>query len=368
MAKLKKRADGRYQTYFTYDGKRYVVYGNSRSDLAQNKLNKLQQLQQGTLDHENPILDKYYDFFTDLRRSKVKESTIRVQTSSFRNCADVVIDRNGKTLGEMRIRDIKPKDCQAVQQALIEKKLSTRTINDCMAHLSHVFHAAVRDETIDRNPCRCIEQLRRTETPARETNHRALTVDETTSFFSAAAGSLYINHYKLMVQTGMRIGEVCALNPSDIDLENNCIHVTKTVTRSEVGGYMIGDTPKTESSYRDIPLNDAIRKIIADQKTLNRKLMTFSTLLFPSEEGKILREYTVNRDIKRICIRNNIQPFTCHAFRATFATRFIEQRPQDYKLLSEILGHANIKITLNLYTHAMKEKKEDAMKNITIAM
>ena len=368
MAKLKKRADGRYQGRLQYDGKCYFVYGTSRADLEENKLKKLHELQQGTLDHDNPILDKYYDRFTDLRRSKVKESTIRVQASSYRNCADVVIDRNGKKLGEMRIRDIKPKDCQTVQQALISKKLSTRTVNDCMAHLSHVFHAAVRDETIDRNPCRCIEQLRRTEAPARETKHRALTADETTRFFSSAAGSLYINEYKMMIQTGMRIGEVCALSPADIDQDRNCIHVTKTVTRTEVGAYAIGDTPKTDSSYRDVPLNNTILQIVADQKAMNRKLMTFSKLLFPSEEGKILREYTVNRDIKRICARCGIEPFSCHAFRATFATRFIEQRPQDYKILSEILGHANTKITLDLYTHVMKEGKETAMKEIKIVM
>ena len=78
--------------------------------------------------------------------------------------------------------------------------------------------------------------------------------------------------------------------------------------------------------------------------------------------------YQVNREIKRICKRIGIEKFTCHAFRATFATRFIEQRPQDYKVLSEILGHSNIKITLNLYTHVMKDRKIAAMNAVEIAM
>ena len=368
MAKLKKRPDGRYQLTFMYDGKKYFVYGSSRADLEKNKTKKLLQLEQGSLDRDNPVLDKYYDLFTDLRRSKVKESTIRVQKSSYRRCADVVIDRNGKKLGEMRIRDIRPKDCQIVQQALIQSGSSTRTVNDCMNHLSHVFNAAVRDETIDRNPCYCIEQIRRTEPPARETIHRALTLDETSTFFAAANDSYYLNSYKLMIQTGLRIGEVCALLPSDIDQDAGCIHVTKTVTRDEIGAYVIGDTPKTESSYRDVPLNDVILQIIADQKDQNRKNMIFTQLLFPSNEGKILREYTVNREIKRICESCGVERFSCHAFRATFATWFIEQRPQDYKILSEILGHANTKITLDLYTHVMKEGKELAMKEIEIAM
>ena len=366
--KYKKRADGRYQMSFPYEGKKYYVYGSSLKELEVNKLNKIIELQQGSLDHDNPVLDKYYETFTDLRRSKIKESTIRCQKSSYRNCADVVI-RNKTKLGDMRIRDIKPKDIQAVQQALIaKKKYSTRTVNDCMKHLSHVFNAAVKDETIDRNPCRCIEHLRRTEPPARDTIHRALSVEETTAFFKAAAGSTFINCYKLMIQTGMRLGEACALTSADIDQDAGCIHVTKTVTRDEVGGYQIGDTPKTDAGRRDIPLTDIMLQIIKDQKLLLRKYMIFSQLLFPSTEGKILREYTLNRDIKKVCVKAGIEPFTCHAFRATFATRWIEQRPQDYKILSEILGHANIKITLDLYTHVMKESKDEAMKEIEIAM
>ena len=366
MAKLKKRSDGRYQTSFEFEGKKYFVYGKSAAELEEKKSAKKEQLKLRSVDRANPPLDKYYDLFTELRRGKVEESTIRCQKSSYQNCADIKID--GIRLGEIRIRDITPKDVQRVQQELIKKKkYTTRTINDSMKHLSHVFNAAVRDETVGRNPCMCIEHLRRTEKPARETKHRALTKEETETFFQAAAGSPYLNYYKMMIQTGLRIGELCALSAADIDLKEGCIHVTKTITRDEVGGYMVGDSAKTYAGTRDIPLTDTVKKIIADQKKQKRSL-PFSKLLFCSLEGKIQREYTVNREIRKICKAAGIDPFTCHAFRATFATRFIEQRPQDYKILSEILGHADTKITLNLYTHVMKESKEEAMKGIEIAM
>ena len=88
--------------------------------------------------------------------------------------------------------------------------------------------------------------------------------------------------------------------------------------------------------------------------------------LFKSAEGELLREYTVNREIKRICKQAEIEKFTCHGFRVTFATRFIEQRPQDYKILSEIMGHKDISITLNLYTRVMTESKITAMNEIKI--
>ena len=365
MAKLKKRSDGRYQSSFTFNGKKYSVYASTAKDLVEKKIARIKELETGAENRANPTLDMYYDTFTDLRRNKVKESTIRCQKSSYRDCADVVID--GTKLGEMRIRDITPKDCQRVQQALMKKNYSTRTVNDCMKHLSHVFNSAVKDETINRNPCMCIEHLQRSEPPARDTIHRALTLEETESFFKAAANSPYLTYFKMMIQTGMRIGELCALRLTDIDKKNNCIHVNKTITRDETGGYMVGTSAKTYAGVRDVPLNITIKAIIADQLKL-RRAFSFNQLLFCSFNGKILREYTINREIRRICKRIGMDPFTCHAFRATFATRFIEQRPQDYKILSEILGHANTKITLDLYTHVMKEGKEKSMNSISIAM
>lgn len=82
----------------------------------------------------------------------------------------------------------------------------------------------------------------------------------------------------------------------------------------------------------------------------------------------MLREYSTNREIARICRQGKIERFTCYALRATFATRFIEQRTQDYRVLSDILGHSNVGITLNLYTHVMDETKIKAMKSIEIAI
>lgn len=369
-SKQKKREDGRLCRSFRYNGKRYYVYGHSDQELALAEFNKRMQLEQAAEDRENPTLNDYYDRFTNFRRSKVKESTIRCQLFQFRNCADIVIDKTGRTLGEMRLQDIKPYDIQAVQAALEKSDRTTETVNNCMAHLGHVFNAAVKDETITRNPCKCIERVKRIEKPARETIHRALTIEEQQKFFNAAKGSYYENMFKLMIQTGIRVGEMAAISQFDINAKAMMLHINKTVTRDEIGAYSIGNTPKTDAGTRDIPLTDQVLKTIEAQKNLNKMVFgskTFDTL-FRSSEGAILREYQVNREISRICKKSGIDKFTCHAFRATFATRFIEQRPQDYKVLSELLGHSNVKITLNLYTHVMKDSKIEAMKGVMIAV
>ena len=355
---------------FTYNGKKYYVYGFNDTELKEKELQKRQELMTGTEDRANPTLNTYYERFTEYRRSKVKESTIRCQSFQFRNCADVAVDKNGKTLGMMRIRDIKPFDIQTVQQLLEKSGRKTETVNNCMAHLHHVFNAAVRDETIDRNPCKCIERVKRTEKPARETIHRALTKEETAAFFQAAKESYYYNFFAMMIQTGIRIGELAALLPLDIDTNQKVLHISKTVTKDEIGAYLIGATPKTDAGNRDIPISDQIIQIVKDQRRLNKMIFLdrVEKPVFRSPEGALLREYPINREIRRICKKAGIERFTCHAFRATFATRFIEQRPQDYKVLSEILGHSNTKITLDLYTHVMKDSKVKAMDEIVIAI
>ncbi len=364
----KKRNDTRYQKNFRFDGKRYSVYGKSIKEVEMKKAKKLQELQEGIVNRENPTMNIYYEIFTERRRGSIKESTLREQKSQFNKCANVPIV-NAKTFGELRIRDVKASDIQAVQMALKAKGNSTRTINDAIHHISHVFNEAIKDRTVTYNPCIAINSLRRTEQPARETKHRALTKEETSLFLETAADSFYLNAFKFMLCTGMRLGEMTALLRSDID--NKYIHITKTITRNEDGAYVIGDSAKTYDSHRDIPLTNQARTLISDQLKINS--IMFGNVIDPkkpiflSSKGEILREYTFNREIKRITQRCGIEKFTSHAFRATFATRFIEQRGEDYKILSEILGHSDVKITLNLYTHVMDDAKVKAMQELEIA-
>lgn len=367
MAKRKKRTDGRLQKSFTYDGKRYYVYGKTAAELLENEVAKRKQLEQGEQDLYDPTLNSYYEHFTSIRRAELKGSTMRTQQCQFKGIADVEIVP-GKTFGSMRIKEIGRRDIEIVREMMQAAGKTPQNLNICFAHLNHVFASAVLDDTIEKNPCRALKPLKRDKPPARETKHRALTEEETRRFFEAAEGSFYLNAFLLMIKTGMRIGELAALYVTDIDTKNGFIHVRRTITRTEAGTYTVGADVKTKSGVRDIPLTDEAWRIIKAQEQLNRLVFGFKTegMLFPSSEGHILREYTINREIARICKRVGIEAFTCHAFRATFATRFIEQRPQDYKVLSEILGHKDVWITLNLYTHTMTDTKVRAMQELMI--
>ena len=371
MAQRKRRKDGYLKKTFIFNDKRYYIYGRNAAELLRKENEKRQELEKGIINRQNPTLSAYYDYFTKIRANKVKAATIRAQEIQFNIIASVEV-LPGVSFGTLRINDITRKDIEFVRMELLNQGKTPENLNICFAHLNHVFINALNDDTIKKNPCRALERLTRQSKPINETKHRALTQEETEQFFKAAAerNSFYLSAFKMLLYTGLRIGELSALNISDIDKKSGYLHINKTLTRDTSGGYYIGKTTKTEKGTRDIPLNQDILRAAAEQENINKMFFGLSFTdempLFRSSEGHLLKEYTINREIERVCKAAKIEKFTCHAFRNTFATRFIEQRPQDYKILSEILGHADIKITLNLYTHVMAENKINAMQEIKI--
>ncbi len=121
------------------------------------------------------------------------------------------------------------------------------------------------------------------------------------------------------------------------------INVERTVMRTAGGNYIIGEDTKTPHGRRSIPVNDYIREILEHQREINRmidgdKIKSIHETIFKAFARGVLLPFTVDRDIDRICHRIGIERFTFHAFRATFATRCIEQGVE-VRTLQELLGH-----------------------------
>ncbi|MCR5688037.1 MAG: tyrosine-type recombinase/integrase [Lachnospiraceae bacterium] len=113
--------------------------------------------------------------------------------------------------------------------------------------------------------------------------------------------------------------------------------------RTAGGNYIIGEDTKTPHGRRSIPVNDYIREILEHQREINRmidgdKIKSIHETIFKAFARGVLLPFTVDRDIDRICHRIGIERFTFHAFRATFATRCIEQGVE-VRTLQELLGH-----------------------------
>lgn len=156
----------------------------------------------------------------------------------------------------------------------------------------------------------------------------------------------------LCLYTGLRLGELCALRWADLDLENRTLTVNRTVQRVAAQGYMtktilMETDPKSESSERTIPLTAEITELLA-------RFEKDSSYVFGGE--KPLDPRTMQYRFKKILKAAEINDRNFHLLRHTFATNCVENH-MDVKTLSEILGHSDVKITLNRYVHPTMESK-----------
>lgn len=162
----------------------------------------------------------------------------------------------------------------------------------------------------------------------------------------------------ICLTTGMRIGEVCALKWSDINLQAETISMRRTIERiyviegSERHTELVIGTPKTKNSVREIPMSRELVKMIRPlKKVMNDDFFVLTNEARPTEPCTYRSYY------KQLLKELDIPSLKFHGLRHSFATRCIESRC-DYKTVSVILGHANISTTLNLYVHPNMEQKK----------
>ena len=173
----------------------------------------------------------------------------------------------------------------------------------------------------------------------------------------------------LCMYTGLRLGEICALRWSDINWSQNEICIRKTVHRvtrreNDDGAktrLMIGK-PKTSNAERMIPLPTRIvstLKRLADSQDKDAFILT-------GLASRFMDPRTYQNRFKRKLEQLQIEPVNFHAIRHTFATRCIECG-FDVKMLSEILGHSSVQITMDYYIHPSAEAKKDKMSRLSFA-
>ena len=361
-----RRKDGRLQLRFTVGDKRCCVCGHSVKECKEKETKRRKEIEDGLELRNRPTVDQYIESWLDNRRLHLKESTYRGQRQILGVITDIWIPTASKKLGDMKLADVSPDDAKLIQKELLVKR-RTQTVNDYMALLQHVFRDAVKERKIPFCPTDTITTLKRTEEKARDNIHRALSLEEQRTFFDCqrTQESSYYNVYRFAVCTGLRLGEIGALSYADI--RNGVITVRKTITRTETGAYRVGETTKTDAGRREIPIKQKIAEILDDQKEKNLAMygnvIGMNDLIFKAPQGGLLMATPADREIKRICKTLGIEPFTMHAFRATFATRAIESG-MNPKTLQSLLGHSSFNITMSLYGHCLPNTKADEMEKM----
>ena len=160
----------------------------------------------------------------------------------------------------------------------------------------------------------------------------------------------------ISLYSGIRIGELCALQWKDVDFKNNKLTISKTIQRIYIKdkdnniSKIIVSTPKTKNANREIPINKDFLEIL-------KKLKSEKDNYVLSNTSKYVEPRTYRKHFNKVLRKLKIKQFNFHSLRHTFATNCISLGC-DYKTVSELLGHANVNITLNLYVHPRYSQKK----------
>ena len=199
-----------------------------------------------------------------------------------------------------------------------------------------------------------------------------LTIEEQKKFIDSLEPGADSYLYLTALGTGLRLGELLALRWTDINLNTKELTVNKSVRRvkdlSTNESTIVVTEPKTANSLRTITLPDKIINLLETNKK-EQKLLKLSLgknyenndLVFPTKLGKYQDSSNVRKRFKKALKKAEIKDIKFHALRHTFATRLFENNVP-IKTVSSLLGHYDVSITMDIYTHVLEESKKDAAK------
>lgn len=377
-----QRRDGRYQARASINGVKIDIINRSMKDLrvAFDK-EKARVLREEKSIRPNLTLRDWYGEWFDKYKSPMLKSDVcrRAYDRKTKNTYIAV-------LGDKRVEDLTQMNIQeATNELFNEKHYSAKGINEALSILSKCLDVAIANKIIYTNPCVGVVAPRDME-PMKE--RRVLAHWEQELFLKETEDSYYREPYRILLLTGMRIGEFSGLQWQDIDFERRIIRISRSMTTAYMDGKKVMElnAPKTVNSYRDIPFFSNVGELLLEwrkkqeqcKKRLGERWRTksdFGDLVFTTTMGSPITRYNIVHDLQRVeqnirmkeeeLARQEGRPprefkhIHPHAFRHTFATRCFE-KALDPLVVQKIMGHSNYSTTIS-YTHVLQDKYDEAV-------
>ena len=358
-----KRKDGRWEARYSkgrnHEGR--IIYGSCYGKTYSEAKSKAHTAQM-EYTHDSPLRRKndappfgeICDDWLQMRQLQLKQSTYMKYQATIEKYIKPAMEK--RTLSEITTEKIQDFSCYLISA----RNLSSKTAQDILVLLHSIIkfgrkrypgqYTAVEIMYPRQRP-REMRVLSRTE-------QKRLTDSLMEGLCPCKMGVL------LALWTGIRIGELCALQWKHIDLQEHTIQIEATMQRirqNDPGSpgktTIVIDAPKTASAARTIPLSafalELCQKVV--QENRNAYILTGAENYM---EPRLLQYH-----FRRYALDCELQGVTFHTLRHTFATRCVEAG-FDIKSLSEILGHSNISITLNRYVHCSMDLKRKNIKKL----
>ena len=336
MPKSNKRADGRLVKTMTdpRTGRRVYFYGKTEREINRKIMEYSRKVENGRTFQE--VSDEWWE---EAYSSLAYQSQKAYKPAKKR--ADI-------HFGDIPLKDIKPRDITAFLRILANQSYAQKTIANQRLVINLICEYALREGDIEFNPCASAKAPKDTKKTSRSA---ASATDEE---IIKKSSDVWLFPY-IAIMTGMRKGEILALQWKDIDFEHDIIHVTKSVYHE--GDRPLIKAPKTEAGNRIVPLLQPLKqKLLTIQSKKPEHYIISDTGEEPLSNRRYITEYTRFKNETGVSC-------TAHQLRHSFATIAFECGVP-VKSVQEILGHKQLSTTMDLYTDFRKKSFDDAASSL----
>ncbi|MBE5041242.1 integrase DNA-binding domain-containing protein [Ructibacterium gallinarum] len=402
LSNERQRPDGKYEyRYIDRNGVKHSIYswklvstdkipnGKKCEESLRDMKRKIEKDLEDGIDpakSQNTTLNQYYEEYIN-SKYELKTST-RV---NYKYLYEKYIKDN---LGNKKMYDIKYIDIKNFYIYLVDKlglKIGTIKIIDNILH--QMFNVAVRNGDIRYNPTTGVIYEIKKANNFENIKRRALTIPQQELLIDFCKNNTMYNHWLPLITvflgTGCRVGEIIGLRWEDCDFEKSIISINHILTYRPQDNRKYEfhiTTPKTKNSIRIIPMLKDVKKVLLEERLRQMKIgfntsvidgysgfifqSRVRTVIFPQKINEVLESIRIkcNQQEEENAIREMREPviiphFSVHNLRHTFCTRFCENET-NIKVIQEIMGHADITTTMDVYNEATIEKKVESFFNL----